>query len=81
VKAVVEAYGKVLAVVAEEVMAPTKVEAVVEVEVKYEPMMLFPKMSPATESFWPGEVVPIPTLVAVEMKRVEVAVRAVPEDA
>ena len=47
--AVVDAYGKVLKVVAVEVMAPAKVEAVVEVEMKLEPMMRLPKMSPATE--------------------------------
>jgi Na+-transporting methylmalonyl-CoA/oxaloacetate decarboxylase gamma subunit len=47
VSAVVEAYGKV--------------EAVVEVAVKYDPIILFPRISPATESFCPGEVVPIPT--------------------
>ena len=50
VRAVDEAYGKVFAAVAVEVMAPAKVDAVVEVEVKYDPMMLLPKMSPATES-------------------------------
>ena len=62
--AVVEAYGKVFAAVAVEVMAPANVEAVVEVEVNDEPIIRLPKMSPATESFWPGVVVPIPTLPA-----------------
>ena len=43
------------------VIAAAKVEvAVVEVLVKYDPMMLLPNMSPATESFWPGDVVPMP---------------------
>ena len=64
VSAVVEAYGSVFGAVAVEVMAPANVEAVVEVEVKYDPMTLLPRMSPATESFWPGVVVPIPTLPA-----------------
>lgn len=62
VSAVVEAYGNVLAAVAVEVITPANVEAVVEVDVNDEPMMRLPKMSPATESFWPGVVVPIPTL-------------------
>ncbi len=43
-------------------------EAVVLVAVKYEPIMLFPRMSPATESFWPGVVVPIPTFPPVVAK-------------
>ena len=38
--------------------------AVVEVAVKYEPIKLLPRTSPATESFWPGDVVPMPTPVA-----------------
>ncbi len=42
--------------------------AEVEVAVKYCPMIALPKISPATESFWPGEVVPIPTLPAVVAK-------------
>lgn len=42
---------------------PNKVEvAVVDVPVKYEPIKLLPKMSPATDSAWPGVVVPMPTL-------------------
>ena len=42
--------------------------AEVEVAVKYEPMIALPKMSPATLNFWPGEVVPIPTLPSVVAK-------------
>ena len=42
--------------------------AEVEVAVKYCPMIALPKISPATESFCPGEVVPIPTLPAVVAK-------------
>src|SRR3989344_5990446 len=42
---------------------PANVEvAVVEVAVKYEPIKLLPRIFPATESFCPGVVVPMPTL-------------------
>ncbi len=47
---------------------PTSVDVAVDVPVKYEPMMLLPRMSPATESFWPGDVVPIPTLPVLEIR-------------
>jgi len=55
--------------VAVEVMTPAKVEAVVDVPVNDEPMMRLPRMSPATESFWPGVVVPIPTLPVVSFTK------------
>jgi hypothetical protein len=37
---------------------------VVEVAVKYEPIILLPSMSPPTDSLCPGDVVPIPILEA-----------------
>jgi len=45
--------------------------AVVEVDIKYELVILFPRISPATERSCPGDVVPIPTFPP------EVTVRAV----
>jgi hypothetical protein len=60
---VVDAYGKVFAVVV--------------VAVKYEPMRLLPKISPATESFWPGVEVPIPR----EPSDVKVLVAVAPNQA
>ena len=38
------------------------IELVEVVAVKYEPRILFPRISPATESLCPGVVVPMPTL-------------------
>ncbi len=59
--AVVETNTEPVAVILVELAYGRTEGTVVDVAVKYEPMMLLPRMSPATESFWPGDVVPIPT--------------------
>src|SRR3989344_2328498 len=58
VRLVVEAVVAVIIVVE----AYGRSEAMEDVAVKYEPMMRSARMLPCTESFWLGEVVPMPTL-------------------
>ena len=68
VMAVVDAYGKVLAAVADEVMTPAKVLAVVEVAVKKPASALLPRSDePVTDSALHGVEVAIPTKPALVM--------------